>query len=155
MQRRSVAPWSRPRRDATLFPATPRRGNDFTGRCRGFGSVTDPHRWSWEAMVKVYTVTKGRCRAGNIRSVARNVLLGHHREPEALAKRLSFRVAAVRGELFQGRHSSFLFRGTKEFLLNFVPFPFSRFADRWSVAVLEIFTFYWQLSEGDKCDRTV
>lgn len=93
---------------ATVFPASLRPGSDFMGRCRGVGSVTDPHRWSWEAVVKVYTVTKGRCRAANIRSVARNVLSRHHREPEALVTRLSLSIVTMQAAVYQGRYSNLL-----------------------------------------------
>lgn len=95
--------WSRPRRaHDSVLSSRLRPGNDFTGRCRGFGSVTDPQRWSWEAVVKVYTVTRGRCRAANIRSVGRNVLSRHRAEPEALATRLSFRITPMDSKLFLG-----------------------------------------------------
>lgn len=80
-----------------------RPGSDFTGRCRGFGSVTDPQRWSWEAVVKVlYTVTKGRCRAANIRRSARNVIPRDPAEPEALTARRSFRITSMDSKLFLG-----------------------------------------------------
>lgn len=59
-------------------------------------------------MVKVYTVTKGRCRAANIRSVARNVLSGHHREPEALVTRLSLSIVTMHAAVYQGRYSNLL-----------------------------------------------
>lgn len=125
---RSAASWSRQRRRRRrrriyarrYFSARLRAGNDFTGRCRGFGSVTDPHRCSWEAVVKVYTVTKGRCHAANIRSVGRNVLSEHHTEPEALATRLSFRITTMDSKLFQGLCSSIFFPSPRCFSFLFL-----------------------------------